>query len=148
MRAQVWKLPAGLRVQDLKALLEAAKAEAFPPLPGEVKPQQPQPQQPQQRPPSPALPPQRAQRESMFSMGAGGAKSGKGGSGAGRRFSLLLPGKESPRWLSLQQARCGALPFLPHPHTCSPHVTSAGSKSMSALNPERCAKCLSQQTAS
>lgn len=82
----MWKFAKGFNVRDLKAHLEA-KPEPLG-LPGEVLPSEQAAHPPKLRP---------LDRQQPTSPESSGRGSG------GRRASLLIPGKESPRWLSLQQ---------------------------------------------
>lgn len=81
----MWKFPKGINARDLKARLAESKQAETLGLPGEVLP---------------------AERISAISSMSSERppQSGRGPL-PNLRQSLLVPGKESPRWLSLQQVR-------------------------------------------
>ena len=82
---QVWKFPKGINARDLKArLAESKQAEALGLL-------------------EEALPPQGPPAASISAASEKGLPALQPGSKGKLRQSLLVPGRESPRWLSLQQ---------------------------------------------
>ena len=95
---QVWKFPKGINAKDLKARLAESRQAEILGLPGEVMPS--------------------SERVSTVSS-ATGSERGAPGQLPGRqgqlRQSLLVPGRESPRWLSLQQVETHLTPI-----PCSP----------------------------
>lgn len=87
---QVWKFPKGFNVRDLKAHVEAKPEPLLPVgLPGEVTP-------------SETGHKTRVSERSDASTDSFSSAASRGNT-SGRRASLLLPGKEDPKWLSLQQ---------------------------------------------
>jgi hypothetical protein len=87
---QVWKFSKSFNVRDLKAHLDIKPEQLG--LPGEVMPseQAPKPQSPQER--SPEAPSAAPVKDSR-----------------GHRASLLVPGKQSPRYLHIQQVPTSCL---------------------------------------
>ena len=85
---QVWKFPKGINARDLKArLAESRQAETLG-LSEEVPP------------------PEGAPFSSISMPAEKGLPAVQLGSKGKLRQSLLVPGRESPRWLSLQQVTC------------------------------------------
>lgn len=88
LHIQAWKFPKGFNVRDLKSLTEP-KPEPLLGLPGEV------------------MPSETGHKAHMSERSDTSSDSASSRWPAGgRRASLLLPGKEDPKWLSLQQVCC------------------------------------------